>query len=63
MIREEVQIGVSKTKITSESTIRICLVLFCINFGQTGHMMFLDCSYKYVLLYSAYLQFHIYLHV
>ena len=32
MIREEVQIGVSKTKITSESTIRICRVLFCINF-------------------------------
>ena len=42
---------ISKTKIPSESTIRIDHVLFCIHFGQTGHMMFLDCSYKYVVFF------------
>ena len=44
---EEVRIG----NIEDESAIRICLFLFCIQFEQTGHMMVIDCYYKFNIPY------------
>ena len=44
---EEVRLG----DIEDESAIRICRVLFCIHFEQTGHKMVIDCSYKFNIPY------------
>ena len=50
MIERKYESVISKTKIKSESEIRIFHVLCSIHFGQ---MMFLDCSYKYLFFLSS----------